>query len=94
MSSSQLTPKEIKEKKAAKVEMKEHVCLTRYKKRKADEVGLDQGKTKGEVASLVLIPDVGQPRKKLIAKKLSGVVRNLKEAEAMKVSEVKRIKKR
>lgn len=40
------------------------------------------------------VPVIGQPRKKFMAKKLSGITQNLEESEAMKAVEVKRIKKR
>lgn len=47
MSSSQLTPIEIKEEKVVKVVVKEDVPLVKYKKRKVDDAGLSRDKAEG-----------------------------------------------
>lgn len=89
------TLKELEEEKLALAEMNEDVPLVRYKKRKANNAELEKEveKADGHAATLVPIPTIGQPRKKLAMKKLIGVTQYLKEVEAVKDAEVRGLRR-
>lgn len=66
------------------------------KKREDTEAKIEKEvrKEEGQTVTLVFMPQVGQPRKKLVVKKKSGDTQDLKEVKAAKTMEAERLLRR